>query len=222
MNRWHIFRLRLSWLAPVARLLAWQPARIGIAIVVLTLIATFGLSPAPTNGGEAKARPQAPELEGGVAWLNVSNPLKIGDLKGRVVLLDFWTLCCINCIHTLPDLAKLEAKYPGILVVLGIHTPKFPNERLTESIRKAILRYNVKHPVANDAKAIIWRRFNVRAWPTLILLDPEGNYYGRVSGEGVYDVLDQHIAKLVKEHRAKKTLKETPINFELAREQNKT
>src|SRR5437879_3399030 len=125
----------------------------------------------------------APELDGGTAWLNTAAPLKLKDLRGRVVLLDFWTLCCINCIHTLPDLAKLEAKYPGVLVVIGVHTPKFPNEKETDSISKAIGRYEIKHPVINDADMKIWRRFGVRSWPTLALIDPEGNYYGETSGE---------------------------------------
>ncbi len=159
----------------------------------------------------------APELDGGTAWLNTASPLKLKDLRGRIVLLDFWTLCCINCIHTLPDLARLEAKYPGVLVVIGVHTPKFPNEKKTESIRKAILRYQVSHPVVNDADLILWRRYGVNSWPTLVLIDPEGNYYGRIAGEGGYEILDEHIGKLVKEYRAKKMLNERPLKFELAR-----
>ena len=78
------------------------------------------------------------------------DPLK--DLRGKIVLLDFWTLCCINCIHTLPDLAKLEKKYANELVVIGVHSAKFDNEKDTESIRKAILRYEISHPVVNDAE----------------------------------------------------------------------
>ncbi|MCI0682265.1 MAG: redoxin domain-containing protein [Gemmataceae bacterium] len=170
----------------------------------------------------AKKKVPAPGLQGATDWLNVAGPLTLEDLRGRVVLLDFWTLCCINCIHTLPDLAKLEAKYPGILVVLGIHTPKFENEKLTSSIRKAILRYEIKHPVVNDADMRIWRRYGVRSWPTLVLIDPDGNYYGQISGEGAYEVLDQHIGKLVKEYRAKKALKEEPINFALVKEAKPT
>jgi DNA-binding beta-propeller fold protein YncE len=169
---------------------------------------------------KAKAAQQKDDddfFEGGIAWINSDNPIKSGDLKGRVVLLDFWTLCCINCIHTLPDLAKLEAKYPGVLVVVGVHTPKFPNEKKTASIQKAVQRYQVKHPVINDAETAIWRRFRVNSWPTLVLIDPEGKVYGRISGEGGYEILDQHISKLVKEHRKKKTLKETPIEFVKAR-----
>src|SRR4029079_11325899 len=140
----------------------------------------------PQDQEEEPSRVAAPELSGGTDWLNTDRPLDLKELRGRVVLLDFWTLCCINCIHTLPDLAKLEAKYPGLLVVIGIHTPKFDNEKLTESIRKAILRYEVKHPVINDADQRIWGRYRVRSWPTLILFDPDGNLYGRISGEGVY------------------------------------
>src|SRR5262249_37767418 len=185
-----------------------------LAIVVLIMIvASNAAQPDKEN-----ARPPAPSLDGGIAWINTESPITLEDLKGRIVLLDFWTLCCINCIHTIPDLAKLEAKYPGILVVLGIHTPKFPNEANTDSIRKAVLRYEVKHPVVNDAKMMIWRRYRVSSWPTLVLIDPEGRFYGRISGEGVYEVLDQHIEKLVKEYRAKKLLKEDPIQFKLAAE----
>ncbi len=183
-----------------------------------SLLVEGGGSDLLAGGKKNNERPPAPSLDGGIAWLNTENPLGLDDLRGRVVLLDFWTLCCINCIHTLPDLLKLEEKYPGILVVIGVHTPKFPNEANTDSILKAILRYEVKHPVVNDAKHAIWRRYGIKSWPTLVLIDPEGRYYGHVSGEGVYDVLDQHIDKMVKEYRAKKMLKEEPIKFKLASE----
>src|SRR5262245_40513537 len=170
------------------------------------------------DGQPMKKRAPAPELTGGIAWLNIAKPLALPDLKGRVVLLDFWTLCCINCIHTIPDLAKLEAKYPGVIVVIGIHNPKLDNEKLTDSIVKAIGRYEIKHPVVNDADMKIWRRYGVRSWPTLVLIDPDGNYYGQISGEGVFEVLDEHIGKMVKEYREKKLTKEDPINFDLVKE----
>jgi thiol-disulfide isomerase/thioredoxin len=161
---------------------------------------------------------EAPELEGGVGWLNAAGPITIHkDLRGKIVLLDFWTFCCINCIHTLPDLARLEKKFANQLVVIGVHSAKFTNERDTEKIRKAILRYEISHPVVNDANMQIWRRYAVNSWPTLALIDPEGNYVGSASGEGLYDVVDSAVTELVKIHRSKKTLNEEPLRFDLAR-----
>ena len=123
---------------------------------------------------EEPVYPEAPELTGGVAWLNTDKPIKLKDLRGKIVVLDFWTLCCINCIHTLPELAKLEKKYPNELVVIGVHTAKFDNEKDTESIRKAVLRYQVTHPVVNDADQKIWRSYGAQSWPTLRADRPRG------------------------------------------------
>lgn len=208
----------------------WHVAVAG-AFVLAAVAAVFAFgnaapaSPAPaalaSSGNELEARGDdpipAPELDGGTAWLNSAGPIRLADLKGRIVLLDFWTLCCINCIHTLPDLAKLEAKYPGILVVIGVHTPKFDNEKKTESIRKAVLRYEVSHPVVNDSEGIIWKRYRVNSWPTLVMIDPEGNLYKMGSGEGLYDAVDAEIQKLIKKYKDKKILNDKPIKFELAR-----
>jgi thiol-disulfide isomerase/thioredoxin len=169
------------------------------------------------QGPAGRERLSAPELDGAVAWLNTAGPIRLRDLRGKIVLIDFWTLCCINCIHTLPDLAKLEKKYPNELVVIGVHSAKYDNEKNSESIRKAILRYEITHPVANDANMKIWQAYGVNSWPTLYLIDPEGYFVGRGSGEGLGDAVDEAIAKLIKEHLAKKTLKEEPIRFDLAR-----
>jgi thiol-disulfide isomerase/thioredoxin len=167
--------------------------------------------------GRARRLIKAPELDGGIAWLNSAGPLKLDDLKGKVVVLDFWTFCCINCIHTLPDLAKLEKKYEKELVVIGVHSAKFENEKNTDAIRKAILRYQISHPVVNDADMKIWNRYDVSSWPTLVLIDPEGHYMGSVSGEGQYEILDEAISKLIDEHDKKKTLDRRPMRFDLAR-----
>jgi thiol-disulfide isomerase/thioredoxin len=175
----------------------------------------------PEKEKEDGDRVKAPELEGGVAWLNTAGPLRMKDLRGKVVILDFWTLCCINCIHTLPDLARLEKKYANELVVIGVHTAKFDNEKETESIRKAVLRYEIAHPVVNDAEMKIWNSYAVRSWPTLYLIDPEGYVIGRGSGEGLYDALDSAIAKLIETHKKKKTLNDKPLKFELARFQER-
>jgi hypothetical protein len=115
----------------------------------------------------------------------------------------------------------LEAKYGGALVIIGVHSPKFPHEKLTTSIRKAVLRLGVDHPVVNDADLVLWRRFSVESWPTFILIDPEGRYRGRANGEGLYGVMDKNVGALVKEYRARRTLTETPMNFALEREQIK-
>lgn len=194
------------------------------AFVALALIYGPALTQTLANDpqdSKEKDRPAAPDLAGGTAWLNTAGPLKIGDLKGKVVLLDFWTLCCINCIHTLPDLAKLEKKYANELVVIGVHSAKFESEKNTANIRKAILRYEIAHPVVNDADHKIWDRYGVSSWPTLVLIDPEGKVVGSASGEGNYDILDKVIGKLVAEHKEKKTLDEKPRRFDLVRYREK-
>lgn len=166
------------------------------------------------EAGQGDNKPvAAPELDGGEGWLNTPGPIRLKDLRGKVVLLDFWTFCCINCIHTLPDLAKLEKEYPNQLVVIGVHSAKFENEKEAEAIKKAIQRYEITHPVVNDAQMKIWNAYQVRSWPTLWLIDPEGNLVAHGSGEGLYEPVKARIDKLIKEHRAKKTLNEEPLNL---------
>ncbi len=164
-----------------------------------------------------RPRDPAPELDGGVAWLNTAAPLTLKQLRGKVVILDFWTLCCINCIHILPDLHKLEQRFRNELVVIGVHSPKFDNEKDTLSIRKAVLRYQIEHPVVNDAERKLWERFEVDAWPTFVVIDPEGNLVGYTSGEGNYELLETVVSRVIDEAKRKKTLNETPIRFDLAR-----
>src|SRR5262249_51521807 len=162
-------------------------------------------------------RIRAPELDGGIDWLNAAGPIRMKDLRGKVVILDFWTYCCINCLHTLPDLARLERKYANQLVVIGVHSAKFDNEKETENIRKAVLRYEIAHPVVNDAHMRIWRRYRADSWPTLALIDPEGRYVGSTTGEGNYELLDRILTQQIPLFRKKKLLNEKPIKFELAR-----
>ncbi len=159
------------------------------------------------------------EFKGGVEWLNTSGEITLKDLRGKVVLVDFWTYCCINCMHILPDLKFLEHKYPNELVVIGVHSAKFDNEKDSENIRSAVLRYEIEHPIINDANMEVWKEFNVRAWPTQVLVDPEGYYCGYVPGEGNREALDAVIAKVIAYHRSKGTLDETPVRFDL--EQNR-
>jgi DNA-binding beta-propeller fold protein YncE len=160
---------------------------------------------------------RAPEITGGRGWLNTDKPLSIASLKGKVVLLDFWTYGCINCIHIIPDLKKLEAKYANQLVVIGVHSAKFQNEKETENIRRIILRYEIEHPVYNDSEYAVWQSYGVRAWPTQVLIDPAGYVIGGVSGEGNYDVIDQTVAKVIDEFRKKGELNEEPLKLVLER-----
>jgi DNA-binding beta-propeller fold protein YncE len=189
---------------------------VGFLAAAVAYLTFDGDAPTATAAQPLKFKEPAPDLVGGTDWLNTDKPINLADLRGRIVLLDFWTLCCINCIHTLPDLAKLEARYPGVLVVIGVHSPKFENERKTASVLKAVLRYDIKHPVYNDADRKIWKAYGIDWWPTLVLIDPDGKVRGIASGEGNLDAADKEIRALIKEYNGK--LKKDPISFKLAKE----
>ena len=157
------------------------------------------MAEASTNPVSARfpGRVRAPELRGGLGWLNTDHPLTLAELRGRIVLLDFWTYCCINCLHVLPDLHTLEARYPNALTVIGVHSAKFTEEGQTDNIRQAVLRYEIAHPVVNDAEFAIWGQYGVRAWPTLMLIDPQGYVVAGYSGEGNLDRMDDDIQSLI-------------------------
>jgi len=164
---------------------------------------------------QERAKIRAPELTGDRGWLNTDKPLSLAGLKGKVVLLDFWTYGCINCIHIIPDLKKLEKKYPNELVVIGVHSAKFENEKDTENIRRIILRYEIEHPIVNDANFKIWKAYAVNAWPTRYLIDPAGYVIGKLSGEGSYEALDKVIGDTIAEFRKRGELNETPLKLVL-------
>src|SRR2546425_856224 len=170
-----------------------------------------GLEMATQDG----ARMRAPELNGARGWLNTDRPLTLSALKGKVVLLDFWTYGCINCMHIIPDLKRLEKKYPNELVVIGVHSAKFQNEKDTENIRRIILRYEIEHPIVNDADFKIWNAYAVNAWPTRYLIDPAGYVIGKLSGEGGYEALDKAIGDSINEFRKRGELNEAPLSLVL-------
>lgn len=157
----------------------------------------------------------APDFTAGLEWLNTERPISIRDLRGKIVLLDFWTYCCINCMHIIPDLKKLEKKYADQLVVIGVHSAKFLNERDTDNIRQAILRYEIEHPVVNDLNMEVWNQYTARSWPTLVLINPKGKIVGRVSGEGIFDPFDKIISEMIPYFREQKVLNDKPINYKL-------
>lgn len=163
-------------------------------------------------------RQRAASLDGGTEWLNTPAPLTSEDLRGKFVLLDFWTSCCINCMHILPELKKLERAYPHELVVIGIHSAKFDAERDPEYVRAAILRYGIEHPVLNDPRLVLWSRYGIDTWPTLVLIDPEGNEVSRVRGEVSFEQLDRMLRRALPYYRQRGLVRETPLLCDFERQ----
>ncbi|MEU6247062.1 NHL domain-containing thioredoxin family protein [Glycomyces sp. NPDC047010] len=158
--------------------------------------------PAP----KAQSRVRAARLEGR-GWLNTGGAqLDLDSLKGKIAVLDFWTFCCINCLHVLDELRPLEAKYGDAVVVIGVHSPKFEHERDPQALAAAVERYGVEHPVLDDPDLKTWDAYAARAWPTLVVLDPEGYVVSTMAGEGHAEALDRIIGGLVETHTAKGTL----------------
>ncbi|MBP90098.1 MAG: hypothetical protein CMJ64_25890 [Planctomycetaceae bacterium] len=156
-----------------------------------------------------------PDFPKDTVWLNVGGPLRKQDLKGKFVVLDFWTYCCINCLHILPELKKLERAYPNELVVIGVHSAKFETEKGTKNIEEAILRYEIEHPVINDAEHVIWDTFGVRSWPTVLMIDPEGQAVWGTNGEVQFEQLDSILKSAIPYYKQQGSLDETPIRFDL-------
>ncbi|WP_026819489.1 NHL domain-containing thioredoxin family protein [Arthrobacter castelli] len=151
-------------------------------------------------------RVRASELEGR-GWLNTGGKqLTIGGLQGKIALLDFWTFCCINCLHVLDELRPLEEKYSDVLVTVGVHSPKFEHEADPEALASAVARYEIHHPVLDDPELATWQAYAARAWPTLVVVDPEGYIVAHLAGEGHADGLDSLIDELIAEHEEKGTL----------------
>jgi sugar lactone lactonase YvrE len=192
--------------------------RVVAALTAGVILAAGAGARPPISMAQRLPAVNAPEFPEGLEWLNTSRPLTIRELRGKVVLLDFWTYCCINCIHVMPDLARLEKKYGDALVVVGVHSAKFPTEKGTENIRQAILRYGISHPVVNDANFEVWDAYTARAWPTLVLVDTRGKVVGQRSGEGVFDAFDEPIGRLVAEAKAAGTLDTRPLDLTLERD----
>ena len=145
-------------------------------------------------------RVRAPELRGR-GWLNTGGAdVSLAGLRGKIVLLDFWTSGCINCLHVLDELRPLEEKYADVLVTVGVHSPKFAHEADADALAAAVERYDVHHPVLDDPELTTWQQYAVRAWPTLVVVDPEGYVVAQMSGEGHAHSLDILLADLVAEH----------------------
>ncbi len=148
-------------------------------------------------------------------WLNVARPVELGQLRGHFVLLDFWTLGCINCMHIIPELGKLEKAWGNQLVVIGVHSAKFRSEQQTANIREAVLRYGIHHPVVNDSQFVVWNSFDVRAWPTLVLIDPEGFAVWGHSSEVTFPQVDAVLRRAAPYYRRNGALSDKPPPVEM-------
>ncbi|WP_371096335.1 NHL domain-containing thioredoxin family protein [Streptomyces sanglieri] len=155
-----------------------------------------------------RARVRAPELVGKGGWLNTGDQqYTLADLRGRIVVLDFWTFCCVNCLHVLDELRELEEKHRDTLVIIGVHSPKFVHEAEHQAVVDAVERYEVHHPVLDDPELATWKQYAVRAWPTLVVIDPEGYVVAQHAGEGHAHAIAKLVEELEAEHAAKGTLR---------------
>lgn len=155
-----------------------------------------------------RVRVRAPELTGKGGWLNTGDTsYTLADLRGRIVVLDFWTFCCINCLHVLDELRELEEKHRDTLVIIGVHSPKFVHEAEHQAVVDAVERYEVHHPVLDDPELATWKQYAVRAWPTLVVVDPEGYVVAQHAGEGHAHAIEKLVEELEAEHAAKGTLR---------------
>jgi thiol-disulfide isomerase/thioredoxin/sugar lactone lactonase YvrE len=149
------------------------------------------------------ARVRAPEIDRpGLVWLNAPGPLSLADLRGRLVILDFWTFCCINCLQLLPALARVEAAFPAGVAVIGVHSPKFPHERDPAHVEAAMSRHGIAHPVIHDPDFALWKQYAVRAWPTLVFVGPDGYVAGQHAGEVAPDLLVEAVGRALERYRA--------------------
>lgn len=160
------------------------------------------------EGMASRARVRAPELVGAGGWLNTGGKeLKLADLRGKCVVLDFWTFCCVNCLHVLDELRELEEKHRDTVVIVGVHSPKFVHEADHRAVVDAVERYEVQHPVLDDPELVTWKQYAVRAWPTLVVIDPEGYVVAQHAGEGHAHAIARLVEELEAEHAAKGTLR---------------
>ena len=161
-----------------------------------------------THSAPRRVRVRAPELTGKGGWLNTGDrQYTLADLRGRIVILDFWTFCCINCLHVLDELRELEERHRDTVVIIGVHSPKFVHEAEHRAVVDAVERYGVEHPVLDDPELATWKQYAVRAWPTLVVIDPEGYVVAQHAGEGHAHAIARLVEELEAEHEAKGTLR---------------
>lgn len=178
-----------------------MPSLRPVRMILLVLLFCFSfLSIAQAAMNAYPVTPIHKALTDDVKWVNTTGPITANDLAGRIILLDFWTYCCINCMHVLPKLAQLEQEFGDQITVIGVHSAKFATEGDTVNIRNAIAKYGIHHPVINDNEFKVWRMFGVNAWPTLLLIGPNGMMKQVYRGEGDIDEIRNDIEALLKQN----------------------
>ncbi len=190
--------------------------------MMLVLLILVSVGAAFAQGGDVDSRyvgtVPAPEFPDDLDWLNVDAPLTVDGLRGKIILLDFWTYGCINCIHMIPVLRDLEEKYAEELVVIGVHSAKFANESETDNIRQIVQRYEIHHPVINDSDFNVWRLYRVSAWPTFVIIDPLGNIVAAQPGEVPFEAFDTYLSNMIEYYDANPQIAEldrTPLELAL-------
>jgi thiol-disulfide isomerase/thioredoxin len=180
------------------KLLAVSAALIGMAVTGAIIPGICGeASPTAPIHTAARQATTAPDFAGVTNWFN-SKPLGIADLRGKVVLVDFWTYGCVNCVNTLPHVTELYAKYKDKgLVVVGVHTPEFQFERSASNVQAALKRHGITYPVAQDNDSRTWNAYNNRYWPAQYIIDQNGKIVFQHEGEGGYDQIDRTVAGLL-------------------------
>jgi thiol-disulfide isomerase/thioredoxin len=167
----------------------------------------FGLATPGWSGETDRAEPApfemaavqgtAPDFAGIAKWFN-SAPLSIAGLRGKVVLVDFWTYGCVNCVRSLPHVSELYAKYKDKgLVVVGVHTPEFAFERSAANVQAALKRHGIAYPVAQDNESQTWNAYRNRYWPAQYIVDQNGRVIYQHDGEGAYDEMDGIVQRLL-------------------------
>lgn len=167
--------------------------------LTLTLLAFGGAAQAQERTAKQlfEGESLAPEFPVDLDWINIENPLTMSGLVGKIVIFDFWTYGCINCLHVIPVLEQVEQKYADEVVVIGVHSAKFENEGQTENLRQIVQRYGIHHPVINDNEFAVWRSYGARAWPTIAIVDPRGYWVIRQSGEIPFETFDNYLSGMI-------------------------
>lgn len=189
-----------------------------LVIVTLLMLALSVSAQSNTPDARYVGEIEAPAFSTEVDWINTENPLTIDGLHGKIIILDFWTYGCINCIHMIPVLRQLEERFPEELVVIGVHSAKFDNEGETENLQQIVQRYGIEHPVINDDDFLVWRTYQATAWPTFVVIDPRGYVIGAQAGEVPFEAFETFLAATIEYYDNNPefgTIDRTPLEFAL-------